>query len=161
MNYRETLIIRHVRENLKKCSLSGLEGRADFLFFTYPSCAQGKEKLPDLTGYLLLDVEGEPLTPADSSSGLILLDATWRLAEKMKHNIPELNSLPRRSIPQGFKTAYPRRQDDCPDPEAGLASIEALFIAYFAANRPLEGLLEGYYWKELFLEKNRLLLNHK
>ncbi len=157
MNYPKTVIIRHVRENLKKCSLSGLEARDDFLFFTYPPCAQGKEMLPGLAGYLLLDVEGEPLTPQDRSSGLILLDATWRLAEKMKQNIPALKDLPRRSIPEGFKTAYPRRQDDCPDPESGLASIEALYIAYWASNRPLEGLLDSYYWKEQFFQKNSRL----
>ena len=158
MSFPPTIIIRHVRENLKKCSLSGLEGRSDFLFFTYPACAQGKERLPDLAGYLLLDVAGEPLTPQDRGSGLILLDATWRLAVKMQHNIPELKTLPRRSIPEGFRTAYPRRQDDCPDPEAGLASIEALYIACWAAGRSLDGLLDMYYWREQFLSKNQLIL---
>lgn len=154
MNYRKTIIIRHARENKKKCSLSGLEGRSDFSFFTYPDCALGKEELPDLTGYILLDVEGEPLTAKDCSSGFILLDGTWRLAEKMHKNIKELDGLPKRSIPSGFITAYPRRQEDCPDPQAGLASIEALYIAYFVAGRPLDGLLDGYYWKDAFLEKN-------
>lgn len=158
MNYPPTIIIRHVRENMKKCSLRGLEGRSDFQFFTYPACAQGKETLPDLGGYLLLDVEGEPLTPRDASSGFILLDGTWRLADKMQKNTKELENLPKRSIPGGFKTAYPRRQDDCPDPEAGLASIEALYIAYLVSGRPVDGLLDGYHWRDLFLQKNGLVV---
>ena len=148
-NYPSTVIIRHTRENLKKCSLRGLEKRKDFQFFTYPAC---KDKMPDLTGYLLLDVEGAPLSEKDGDKGLILLDGTWRLAEKMKHNIPALQGLERRSIPQGYKTAYPRRQDDCPDPEAGLASIECLYIAYLLSGRSTKGLLDDYYWKEQFIQ---------
>ncbi len=154
MNNRQTIIIRHARENKKKCSLTGLEGRADFCFFTYPACACGKEQLPDLSGYILLDVAGEPLGVKDASSGFILLDGTWRLAEKMHANIKELQGLPKRSIPSGFITAYPRRQDDCIDPEAGLASIEALYVAYLVAGRSVEGLFDGYYWKDAFLAKN-------
>lgn len=161
MNNPATIIIRHVRENMKKCSLRGLEGRLDVQFFTYPKCAQGKEILPCLAGYVVLDVEGEPLSTKDASWGLILLDGTWRLAEKMQKNIPELQNLPKRSIPGGFKTAYPRRQDDCPDPESGLASIEALYIAYLFSGRSVEGLLDGYYWRDLFLEKNRCFLPSK
>ncbi len=145
-----------MRENMKKCSLRGLEGRSDFKFFTYPACALGKETLPDLTEYILLDVAGKPLTASDTSFGFIVLDGTWRLAEKMQKNIKELQNLPKRSIPTGYKTSYPRRQDDCPDPEAGLASIEALYIAYLAAGRPIEGLLDGYHWKEEFISKNNL-----
>ncbi len=149
--YPPTIIIRHVRENLKKCSLRGLEGRPDFCFYTYPKCS-----LTECPDYILLDVEGEPLTAQDGQKGFVLLDGTWRLAQKMQENIPALKNLPRRSIPNNFKTAYPRRQDDCPDPESGLASIEALYVAYLMAARPVEGLLDSYYWKEQFLVKNGL-----
>ena len=150
--YPPTIIIRHIRENVKKCSLRGLEGRSDFSFYTYPKCT-----LTECPGYILLDVEGEPLSPADAQKGFVLLDGTWRLALKMQQNIPAIQGLQRRSIPGTFRTAYPRRQDDCPDPECGLASIEALYVAYLMAQRPLEGLLDGYYWKEQFLAKNGLL----
>ena len=152
MNYLPTIIFRHVRENLKKCSLSGLESRSDVCFFTYP-----KVTFTDTSQYLLLDVAGEPLSDKDRDSGLVLLDGTWRLVEKMQKNIGALRGLPRRSIPAGFTTAYPRRQDDCPDPEVGLASIEALFVAHLVTGRPVDGLLDNYYWKSLFLEKNRQL----
>ena len=65
----------------------------------------------------------------------------------------------KRCIPGGFRTAYPRRQNDCPNPEEGLASIEALYIAYILMGRDPTGLLDNYHWKDLFLEKNRKLLS--
>lgn len=158
MNYPPTIIVRHRRENLKKCSLRGLEKRADFCFFTYPDCIQGKQSLPPLENYMALDLEGPPLSKADAHLGLVLLDATWRLAGKMNSQIVPLQKVIRRSIPQGFQTAYPRRQEDCLDPNAGLASIEALYIAYHILGRNCEGLLDAYHWRELFFTKNGPIL---
>jgi pre-rRNA-processing protein TSR3 len=37
----------------------------------------------------------------------------------------------------------------------GLASIEALYIAYFILGYDTMGLLDQYHWAELFLEKNQ------
>ena len=149
-----TIVIRHRRENLKKCSLRGLENRSDFRFFSYPDCLHKKDELSSLDGYVVLDLEGEPLSLQDMNKGLILIDATWRLAATMCKEIKCLHALPKRSIPAGFVTAYPRRQLDCKNPETGLASIEALYLAYKAMGREAETLLDGYYWKEAFLEKN-------
>lgn len=59
-----------------------------------------------------------------------------------------------RSLPTHFKTAYPRRQEDCPNPEAGLASIEALYITYYILGRSTEILLDNYYWKKEFIGLN-------
>jgi pre-rRNA-processing protein TSR3 len=146
-----TLILRHQRENLKKCSLRGLEKRPDFMFLTYP-----RSDLPELSNYVLLAIDGEPLTSKDACHGLFLLDATWRYADKMRAFV-EKTQIPMvkiRSIPSGFRTAYPRCQFDCPDPEAGLASIEALYIAYWATGRDPTRLLDNYHWKEEFLAKN-------
>lgn len=154
-----TIIIRHVRENLKKCSLQPLVGSADISFFTYPAClnvnASGRQKLPSMSGYVLLDLDGPPLSREDEASGLILVDATWRLAEKIVRCLPELQDVPRRRLPDGFQTAYPRRQDDCPDASAGLASVEALYIAYRLMGKNGDALLDEYYWKDLFLQKNK------
>lgn len=155
-----TCIIRHRRENLKKCSLRGLENKEGFLFFLYPHCALGKEILPDLSNYVMLDLEGPELSHSDAQKGLVLVDATWRLAEKMVLNIKELAFLPRRSLPKGVKTAYPRRQEDCSDPTAGLASIEALFVANLILQRNTKHLFDFYHWKEDFLEKNALILKN-
>jgi len=143
-----TYIIRHRRENLKKCSLRGLEPRADFRFFTYPTSF-----LPDLSSYILLAIDGPPLSDADAHKGILLLDATWRYAAKMQQFVDNQAKVEKRSSPRGFRTAYPRRQDDCPDPEEGLASIEALYIAFSILGRNTTGLLDNYHWKDEFLLK--------
>ena len=44
-----TLILRHRRENLKKCSLRGLESRSDMIFLTYPL-----SNLPNIDQYCIL-----------------------------------------------------------------------------------------------------------
>jgi pre-rRNA-processing protein TSR3 len=144
-----TIILRHIRENLKKCSLRGLEEVEGFTFYTYPMV-----ELPDLSDYLLLALEGAPLTQNDTSKGLLILDGTWRYAEKMMRFVEGKCSIEKRSIPKGFQTAYPRRQDDCSDPGSGLASIEAIYIAYRILGRPVEGILDHYYWKEQFIKLN-------
>lgn len=152
-SFPPTYILRHQRENLKKCSLRGLEKRSDCRFFTYPTSV-----LPETSSYLLLAIDAPPLLPSDANHGLFLLDATWRYAAKMLQFVENRVSIEKRSIPRGFRTAYPRCQNDCPNPEEGLASIEALYIAYVILGRNPEGLLDGYYWKGLFLEKNAVLL---
>ena len=151
--FPKTIIIRHRKENLKKCSLRGLEGREDLLFLTYPGCS-----LPDLSHYVMLSVDAPPLSAADARSGLLLLDATWRYAEKMLRHVLSEAVVVERSLPAGWVTAYPRRQDDCPDPGRGLASVEALYAAYSTLGRDPRGLLDGYYWKEAFLAANAAML---
>ncbi len=143
----KTLILRHRRENLRKCSLRGLETHPDLSFYTYPV-----DPLPDLTGYILLEVGAPPLTIADHHLGLLLIDGTWKLAEKMRKSIT--TPILTRSLPPGIKTAYPRRQPDCPDPTSGLASVEALYYAHKILKRSTEGLLNHYYWEKTFLELN-------
>ncbi len=145
-----TIILRHRKENLNKCSLRGLEQRSDLRFFTYP-----KERLPALDDYLLLGFEGPTLSAQDHNQGIILLDGTWRYALLMYNNTPQLHSLKQRSLPDSLKTAYPRRQEDCLEKERGLASVEALFAAYFFMGRDPKGLLDHYHWKEQFLSLNR------
>jgi pre-rRNA-processing protein TSR3 len=151
--FPKTVIVRHRKENLKKCSLRGLEGREDLYFSKYHTPI-----LPNLEGYVLLDLEGPPLSSQDRDKGLVLLDGTWRYASKMRENIPFLDDLPKRSLPLAY-TAYPRRQEDCSEPERGLASVEALYLAYCILERDAEGLLDHYYWKDQFLQKNALLLS--
>jgi pre-rRNA-processing protein TSR3 len=150
-----TIIIRHRRENLKKCSLRGLESRADFKFYIYP-----KDMLHvDLTGYILLALDAPPLTAADGDKGLCILDGTWRYAAKMLSAVASNPTLIYRSLPDNFRTAYPRRQEDCSHPERGLASVEALYISHQILNRDTNHLLDNYYWKERFLELNNKLMD--
>lgn len=148
-SFLPTVVLRHRRENLKKCSLRGLESREDFLFYTYP-----KQELPHLKNYVLLTLDSPELSEEDRNSGLLILDGTWRYAEKMYHHVTSKQEFIRRSLPKCWKTAYPRRQEDCSDPEQGLASIEAIYAAYSILGRDTAGLLDHYYWREVFLVKN-------
>ncbi len=145
-----TVIVRHRRENLRKCSLAGLEWRTDLLFYTYPI-----DRLPSLQDYLLLQIGAPPLLPCDAERGLLLIDGTWRLAKKIAAQI--CTSLEARSLPPGYKTAYPRKQTGCPDPASGLSSLEALYVAHRLLGKSTEGLLDHYYWKQSFLTLNEAL----
>lgn len=147
-----TVVIRHRLENLKKCSLRGLESRPDFIFLTYPY-----KSLPDLQDYIILAVDAPPLSEEDANKGLLVLDATWRYANKMIQPFLNQSQYHFRSLPNQFRTAYPRCQHDCPDPERGLASIEAIYLAYQKLGRETTGLLDHYYWKEKFLKINQLI----
>jgi pre-rRNA-processing protein TSR3 len=144
-----TLILRHRKENLKKCSLRGLEKREDFTFLRYP-CVQW----PNFDGYCLLTMNAPLLTAADKHLGLFLIDATWKYAEKMEACLPKEPNLVYRSLPGHFRTAYPRYQTSCPDPERGLASIEALYLAFLITERKTDSLLDNYHWTKEFLMKN-------
>ena len=148
-----TIILRHRKENLQKCSLRGLEERMDFRFFTYP-----QDELPDLSTYVLLTLDAPPLSIEDLDKGLFLIDGTWRYAELMQKQLPEPHLFQKRSLPGNFQTAYPRKQTDCLDPSRGLASIEALFAAYLILGRSTQGLLDQFYWKDQFLSKNQLTI---
>lgn len=152
-SFPPTIILRHQRENLKKCSLRGFESRTDFKFYTYP-----KSVLPDLSGYVLLTLDAPVLSLQDSACGLFILDSTWRYAEKMLKFVDQAEKneqkIVRRSLPSHFRTAYPRRQDDCKDPARGLASIEAIYLSYYLLGRDVSGLLDSYYWADQFLTMN-------
>jgi pre-rRNA-processing protein TSR3 len=160
-----TIIIRHQKENLRKCTLRGFGRRADVKMLTYPSFDPAD--LPDLAGRIWLTLDAPPLTAANATSGgggrgdrgLLLLDATWRHAARMVSALtPRLvNTLPR-SIPAGFVTAYPRKQTECPNPQRGLASVEALYVAYHILGRDTAGLLDNYLWANDFLAMNAPLL---
>ncbi|MGA8165325.1 MAG: hypothetical protein WB791_09965 [Waddliaceae bacterium] len=149
----KVIVLRHAKENIKKCSLRGLEKREDFHFLTYP-----KSELPDLAGYLLLTLDAPPLSQEDRNQGLFILDGTWRyVQEKLLRYVLERQQPVCRRLPDGWRTAYPRRQPDCPLPEIGLASLEAIYAAYVVMGRDCTGLLDHYYWKDAFLEKNKAI----
>jgi pre-rRNA-processing protein TSR3 len=147
LSYPPTLIIRHPRENPRKCSILPLRGREDIIFYRYPV-----NHRPELNGYLRLAAEGPPLSAADAGCGLLLLDGSWRWAEAMTRDFLDV---PPRSL-SGYQTAYPRVSKLGTDPDNGLASIEALAIAYHILGRPLEGLLDHYRWAEDFRRLNEL-----
>jgi pre-rRNA-processing protein TSR3 len=143
-----TIIVRHTHENRKKCSVWPLRGREDLHFLSYPV-----RERPALEGYVRLAAEGPELSSADAESGILLLDGSWRWAAAMTRDFEDV---PPRSL-HGYKTAYPRVSKLGSDPDNGLASVEALFVAYHILGRSTEGLLDHYRWAEEFLRNNGLL----
>lgn len=142
-----TIIVRHPKENPKKCSVMPLQGRDDVQFLSYPV-----KQMPPLDGYIRLAADGPELSSADHNCGILLLDASWRWSESMTAEFAEV---PPRSL-HGWRTAYPRISKRGTDPENGLASIEALYLAYHLLGRPTEGLLDEYRWRAAFLAMNHL-----
>jgi pre-rRNA-processing protein TSR3 len=140
-----TIIVRHPRERVQKCSVWPLRERPDLLFLEYPV-----NELPDLTGYVRLAVDGRPLSSSDRDMGLLVLDGSWRWTEVMTKAFAQV---PPRSL-TGWKTAYPRVSKMYEDPAEGLATVEALYLAHHILGRPTTGLLDHYRWAEEFLRQN-------
>jgi pre-rRNA-processing protein TSR3 len=136
--YPPTVIVRHTNENPRKCSVLPLRGRPDIVFLNYPVKVR-----PPLEGYLRLAADGPELTAADADRGLLLLDGSWRRATAMMRDFADVEP---RSL-HGYQTAYPRVSKLGTDPEHGLASVEALFVAYHILGRPTVGLLDHYHWR--------------
>lgn len=139
-------VIRHPKERISKCSLQPLHSRPDITFlkatrsFTF-----------DATGYTLLAVDAPPLSPEDAGRPLLLLDSTWRLLPQL---MACLTGTPvPRSIPGDIRTAYPRISKIAEDPLAGLASVEALYLAKRLIGEDDPSLLDAYHWREAFLEQ--------
>lgn len=143
-----TLILRHRKENTKKCTLEPLKNRIDFHFLSYPLRAS----LPALNEYVLLGFSSNLLSRKDQNKGILLLDSSWKYLEKIYKVLPPM---PIKGLPTSVTTAYPRRQNDCPSPSQGLASIEALYTAYKILGRHTQGLLDCYFWKDDFLKRNQ------
>ena len=144
--YPDTIVLVHRREREHKCSVLPLRGRDGFVFHTYP------EPLNDsLDGYVRLGFGGPLLSAADQNHGLLILDATWKLAKRMENVYHEV---PVRSLP-ACETAYPRVSKANDDPLGGLATVEAIYLAYTILGRDTKGLLESYRWAEKFLNRNR------
>jgi pre-rRNA-processing protein TSR3 len=146
-SFPATIVVRHGRENPRKCSILPLRDRLDLRFCNYPV----KER-PPLEGYLRLAAEGPELSSADADGGLLLLDGSWRWAAAMTRDFQDV---PPRSL-HAFRTAYPRVSKQGTDPDNGLASVEALYLAYRILGRPTEGLLDHYRWADEFLRVNGL-----
>lgn len=146
-DFPPTVIVRHAHENPKKCSVLPLKGRPDIVFLNYPV-----KYRPPLEGYVRLAAEGPELSAADAVRGLLLLDGSWRWAAAMARDFQDV---PPRSL-HGWQTAYPRVSKRGTDPDNGLASVEALFVAYHLLGRPTAGLLDHYRWAAEFLRVNGL-----
>lgn len=143
------------RENKKQCTIHPLRERPDFHLRYFDT---GTELLPPLAGDVLLHVDGEPLDEfarrRPEVGRIATIDCTWkRLGPVLKRLPLPLPALVK--IPASFVTAYPRRSK-IPglDPDGGLATIEALFIAAAFFGVWDETLLEKFHFKKEFLALN-------
>jgi len=146
-DYPRTIVVVHPRENRRKCTLTPLRARSDLWFVRY---RPGMQLPVDLSLYIRLSVDGPELSAADAEKGILLLDATWRYAQRMERDFA---GVPPRSL-RGYRTAYPRESRLFQDPPGGLASVEALYLAYRILGRPTQGLLASYRWAREFLAAN-------
>ena len=147
------ILLRLNKESPTKCSLTPLRSRED-LPICWIHCGLGDEvKVGEVS---LLHPDGKPLSTKDNQRPLLLIDSSWRDLPKVLRGVK--GDLHLRSLPSGLKTAYPRKSSTFADPETGLASIEALYAACALLGFRKESLLEEYYWREEFLEKNQILL---
>jgi pre-rRNA-processing protein TSR3 len=140
-----TILVVHPKEKRSKCTVEPLRGREGFVFWTFPE--QGPQPLER---YVRLGLGGPQLSARDAERGLLVLDGTWRLAEKME---ADFEDVPVRTLP-AWETAYPRVSKLFEDPLGGLATIEAVYAAHQILGRDVSGLLDEYYWREDFLAAN-------
>jgi pre-rRNA-processing protein TSR3 len=146
----DILIVHDPREPAKKCSLTPLRGVPGLRFVPLQ---EGRRV--DAGRRVWLHPDGEELVPDDRGIGLLLIDCIWRRLPALSRCI-DGELLPRR-LPH-LVTAYPRRSKLIPDPEHGLASVEALFAATVLLGAPRPELLAHYRWAAEFLAANPCLL---
>lgn len=141
-------IIRHPKERRSKCSLTPLETRGDICFL---QARHGWEF--DITGYTVLALGAPVLSMADAGRPLLLLDSTWRLLPQLEACLTGEGV--RRTLPT-VATAYPRMSKIDSDPQGGLASVEALYLARLLLGVRDDSLLANYYWRDLFMQNLRI-----
>lgn len=141
-------------ESPNKCTILPLADRQDFIILR----PARNEPIQTLTGQLLLHPEGALLSELRDQqdlnvSRLSVIDSNWKWLPLMLSRVqPPLPRLVR--IPPGFQTAYPRRSKKNTDPEEGLATIEAIFIAAAFLGQWDETLFSRYHFGSEFLRIN-------
>jgi pre-rRNA-processing protein TSR3 len=148
-------VLMDSRENPRKCTIHPLRGRADFKIRYFKRNAP----IAPFSAEVLLHMDGDNL--ADLPKGakihsLAVIDCTWKKVAPALSRVQQ--PLPRLvRIPDGFLTAYPRRNLEGKDPDGGLATIEALFIAAAFCGNWDETLLEHYHFGKDFIRINEAL----
>lgn len=146
MRRPHVLILRDPRESASKCSLTPLRGMPGIEFRRFDA----KVTVP-VEGRVLLHPDGEEISAADRGRDLLLLDSNWRRLPRLVATLtgqPILRRLP------PLLTAYPRKSRIVPDPERGLASVEALWAALALLGDPRPELLADYHFREAFFDLN-------
>lgn len=137
-------------ETSNKCTILPLAYRSDF------NIMRG-DKARTLAADILLHPEGVPLQSLNREEfpvqRLAAIDCVWRRLSPILQKIAQPLPLLVR-IPAEFVTAYPRASRKDFDPEGGLATIEAIFIAAAFLGNWDQSLLREYYFAEKFIEDN-------
>jgi pre-rRNA-processing protein TSR3 len=149
-------VIIDAGETINKCTIAPLSSRPDFRLFR----VKGPKPLGPLLSPILLHHEGQCLTQLREQlpqvQGIATIDCVWnRLDVLMRRISGQLPILAR--IPNGFETAYPRRSAQNTDPEGGLATIEAIFVAAALLGNWDITLFSEYYFGGKFVDLNREL----
>lgn len=157
------LIIQDHKENRAKCTVEPLRGSAGLQFVRLRKPKPQEERLPVRNG-LLLTVDAPPLEKSDAEilgedGVVVVLDGTWARLEPLQRRLVYSEPMLRRSLPQGFVTAYPRVSKLFEDPGAGLATVEAMYLVSAILGEPREDFLESYRWADDFRQVNREQLN--
>lgn len=144
-------IVVDKNESPNKCTILPLAYRTDFLILR-----PGRgEIIAPLTGDLLLHPDGELFNEMSDAgiTRLSVIDSNWKwlphLLGRVERPLPKLAR-----IPPGFETAYPRKSKIYSDPDGGLATIEAIFIAAAFLGHWDETLFDKYHFGPAFLEMN-------
>ena len=147
------LIAHDPREPRNKCSVTPLRGMEGVSFVPLPPGAR-----LDAGRRIWLDMDGDELSDDDHGLDLLLIDSTWRRVGTLARRIE--GDLVRRRLPP-LVTAFPRRSKLVPDPEHGLASVEALYAATVILGSPRPELLAAYRWAGEFLAANRSVVGSR
>lgn len=151
------ILIDH-SETSNKCTILPLAYRSDFKITKFPRQTSSKPPELHLHSELLLHPAGHPINEYAAAHGpfngsIAAIDSIWRrldpIMQAVAKPLPTLVGLP-----SGFVTAYPRVSRHDFDPEGGLATIEALFIAAALVGHWDESLLSEYFFGQKFLELN-------
>ena len=151
-NFSYEILVDH-GETTNKCTILPLAYRPDFKISRYKGPGVHSLAAPILLhpdGVLLNEVGSDVLRDA---SGIAAVDCIWRRLQPIVNGMVEISPLLVR-IPSGFETAYPRKSKISGDPDGGLATIEALFIAAAFCGVWDESLLCEYWFGRSFLELN-------
>lgn len=149
-----TLVLIHPKENLQKCSVWPVRDCPQLEVHRW-TVGASNDLVGDGSDWVRLGLGGPPLTAEDGARRLLVLDATWRYAPVME---AEYARVPVRSLPAGLVTAFPRRSKLYADPDAGLATIEAIDAAHRITGRSTQGLLAAYRWAAEWQDRNAELL---
>jgi pre-rRNA-processing protein TSR3 len=157
------LAIQHHKENHKKCTLTPLRNRPDVEIEVLRPGPGGYPQFW-IEGGILLAVGAPPLErsdrailDADPRNRVVLIDGNWIKVPGILRVLRARGPLVHRSLPEGIRTAYPRRSKIFVDPEGGLATVEAMAAAGAILGSPDPELLAGYTWREEFLKLNASL----